>query len=62
MHIRMDERCRWPDLPECYASALRDAVSFVLDRFNVVGVVACEAETAFALTIGRGLIHGSELI
>lgn len=40
MQISMDEECRWPDLPERYASALRDAVGYILDRFDVVGIVA----------------------
>ncbi len=32
---------KWPDLAEPYASALRDAVAFVLDRVDPVGIVAC---------------------
>ncbi|XYI03190.1 nucleotidyltransferase domain-containing protein [Sorangium sp. So ce1128] len=33
-------RCRWPDLAPRYASALRAAVDFVLDRFEPLGIVA----------------------
>jgi len=33
--------CRWPDVGEPYATALRDAVEFALDRFDVMGVIAC---------------------
>ena len=40
MSIQTDEECRWPDLPERYSIALRDAVGFILDRFDVVGIVA----------------------
>ncbi len=32
---------KWPELAEPYASALRDAVAFVLDRVDPVGIVAC---------------------
>jgi predicted nucleotidyltransferase len=34
-------RCRWPELPEMYDRALRAAVAIVLDRFDVLGIVAC---------------------
>jgi predicted nucleotidyltransferase len=40
MQINMDEKLCWPDLPERFDLALRDAVGFVLDRFNVIGIVA----------------------
>jgi predicted nucleotidyltransferase len=40
MQINIDEELCWPDLPERLDLALRDAVSFVLDRFNVAGIVA----------------------
>lgn len=46
MSIQTDEECRWPDLPERYSIALRDAVGFILDRFDVVGIVA--SGTVFA--------------
>jgi hypothetical protein len=32
---------RWPDLAEPYGSALREAVAFVLERVDPVGIVAC---------------------
>ena len=32
---------KWPDRAEPYASALREAVAFVLDRVDPVGIVAC---------------------
>ncbi len=32
--------CRWPPLPAPYDQALRDAVAFILQRFEVLGVVA----------------------
>lgn len=31
----------WPELAEPYASALREAVAFVLDQVDAVGIVAC---------------------
>ena len=34
------ELCRWPELPERTDVALRDAVSYILDRFDVHGIVA----------------------
>lgn len=34
------EECCWPDLPERFDMALREAVSFILGRFNVAGIVA----------------------
>ena len=33
--------CRWPDTDEPYATALREAVEFALDRFNALAVIAC---------------------
>lgn len=44
--------CRWPPLPPRYAAALREAVAFVLERFDVEGVVATG-------TIVRGAPHAS---
>ena len=35
------KRCRWPELSEKYDRALRAAVAFALDRFDVLGVIAC---------------------
>ncbi len=32
---------KWPDLADPYASALQEAVVFVLDRVDPVGIVAC---------------------
>ncbi len=34
------ELCRWPELPERTDVALRDAVSYILDRFDVHGIIA----------------------
>lgn len=31
--------CRWPDLTEPYATALREAVAFILARFAVQGII-----------------------
>lgn len=39
MQINMDEKLCWPDLPERFDLALKDAVSYVLDRFNVAGII-----------------------
>ena len=36
----MIERCVWPDLPEKYDCALREAVAYIIGRFDVVGIVA----------------------
>lgn len=33
-------RCRWPELGEPYASALREAVAYIVDRFEPIGIVA----------------------
>lgn len=32
--------CRWPDLAEPYGSALHDAVTFILGRYEPLGIVA----------------------
>ena len=42
--------CHWPELPKRYDTALREAVAFVFDRFDPVGVVATG-------TIVRGTPH-----
>ncbi len=34
------QQCRWPELPERYALALRQAVAFILERADVLGIVA----------------------
>ena len=36
----MMSQCKWPDLPEKYGKALREAVRFILNRFDVSGIVA----------------------
>jgi hypothetical protein len=36
----MDSPCSFPVLPDNYALALREAVSFVLERFKPVGIIA----------------------
>ncbi|MHC4342732.1 MAG: hypothetical protein ACYSX0_21275 [Planctomycetota bacterium] len=36
----MDKDCIWPDLPERFDRALREAVAYVLDRYKVRGIVA----------------------
>jgi len=36
----VDGECRWPDLPRHYAAALREAVAYILERFDVAGIVA----------------------
>jgi predicted nucleotidyltransferase len=36
----MNERCEFPQLPAKYDIALRDAVSFVLESFKPVGIIA----------------------
>ena len=33
-------KCRWPDLPPSSDSALRAAVRFILERFEVLGIIA----------------------
>lgn len=35
------EQCQWPALHEPYASALRQAVGFILEHFEVRGILAC---------------------
>lgn len=45
-------QCRWPDLAEPYAEALRDAVALILGRFTPQGIVA-------AGSIVRGTPHRS---
>ena len=35
------ERCRYPGLAEPYDTALRQAVAFILDRFDAMGLLAC---------------------
>ncbi len=35
------ERCRYPELAEPYKAALREAVAFILGRFDVMGLLAC---------------------
>lgn len=37
-HALLDQ-CRWPDLTEPYATALREAVAFILSRFAVHGII-----------------------
>jgi hypothetical protein len=32
--------CRWPDLEQPYAQALRDATVYILDNFEVLGIIA----------------------
>jgi len=34
------DKCLWPPLPEPYAQALKDAVAFVLGRFDPLGMIA----------------------
>ncbi|MHC4932292.1 MAG: hypothetical protein ACYTGV_08895 [Planctomycetota bacterium] len=36
----MDKNCKWPDLPDRFDRALREAVAYILDRFQVRGIVA----------------------
>jgi predicted nucleotidyltransferase len=36
----MDYLCNFPKLPDKYDRALREAVSFVLERFKPVGIIA----------------------
>jgi hypothetical protein len=45
-------RCTWPALPDRYAAALREAVTFVLREVDPVGIVA-------AGTVVRGTPHAS---
>jgi predicted nucleotidyltransferase len=33
------KQCKWPDLPEPYLPALREAVDFVLAHFEVLGII-----------------------
>jgi hypothetical protein len=44
--------CRWPDLPQRYDTALRDAVSFVFHEYQPLGIVATG-------TIIRGTAHAT---
>ncbi|MEZ4712585.1 MAG: nucleotidyltransferase domain-containing protein [Caldilineaceae bacterium] len=34
-------QCRWPELSEPYDAALKEAVAFILDRFEVRGILVC---------------------
>ncbi len=34
------DQCHWPDLPERYATALRQAVAFILGHADVLGIIA----------------------
>lgn len=38
----LDTECTWPDLPDRYGAALRDAVAYILDRYreDALGIVA----------------------
>jgi hypothetical protein len=36
----LDAECRWPTLREPHARALREAVAFLVERFDVLGIVA----------------------
>ena len=38
----LETDCTWPDLPERYGAALREAVAYILDRYreDVLGIVA----------------------
>jgi predicted nucleotidyltransferase len=47
-----ETQCTWPNLAEPFASALRDAVDFIFQEFEPVGVIA-------AGTIVRGTAHPS---
>lgn len=49
-------KCTWPELPEPYASALREAVQFILSHYeDVQGIIACGS-------VLRGKSHaGSDL-
>jgi len=38
--MRMEYTCNFPNLPDQYDRALREAVSFVLERFQPVGIIA----------------------
>lgn len=40
-HPRLLDQCQWPPLPEHYASALREAVAYILKRFSPHSLVAC---------------------
>lgn len=44
--------CRWPDLPPPYGPALQEAVSYILEQFDVLGIIA-------AGSIIRGTPHRS---
>lgn len=34
-------QCRWPEQPPRYAAALREAVIYIVNRYDPVGIVAC---------------------
>jgi hypothetical protein len=38
--INQIEECHWPELREPYSQALREAVTFVLESFKVLGIIA----------------------
>jgi predicted nucleotidyltransferase len=38
--VNLVDECTWPDLPEKYDRALREAVAYILGQFDVLGVVA----------------------
>jgi predicted nucleotidyltransferase len=38
--IELLARCDWPDLPERYDAALREAVGYIVGRWEVTGIVA----------------------
>src|SRR5262249_52666417 len=47
LNMRMEHICNFPTLPDQYDRALREAVTFVMERFQPVGIIATG-------TIGRG--------
>ncbi len=47
------EKCNWPDLPEPYATAMREAVAFILKHYDdVQGIIMCGS-------VLRGKSHAS---
>lgn len=40
MPDKLPTDCHFPDLPAPYAVALREAVVFILDRYDVLGIIA----------------------
>jgi hypothetical protein len=40
LYTRMKPACNFPKLPHKYDRALREAVSFVLERFKPIGIIA----------------------